>query len=183
VKNITGDLNFGLSSSGDDVNLYDPQGNLIDFVNYTPNPPWPTDANGTGASIALTSPFLDNNLGENWKASLNGGTPGERNFVTDVNSTEEDPSTGCSLSCFPNPFRDYTTIRIEVSRPGKYKLEVYDLQGRLLKTLTDQTLKPGPYSIDWAGNSSTSGFLKGGIYIIRLSGVNQIRNLKVIYLD
>lgn len=183
VKNITGDLNFGLSSSGDDVNLYDPQGNLIDFVNYTPNPPWPTDANGTGASIALTSPFLDNNLGENWKASLNGGTPGERNFVTDVNSTEEDPSTGCSLSCFPNPFRDYTTIRIEVSRPGKYKLEVYDLQGRLIKTLTDQTLKPGPYSIDWAGNSSTRGLLKGGIYIIRLSGANQIRNLKVIYLD
>jgi hypothetical protein len=183
VKNVTGDLNFGLSSSGDDVNLYDPQKNLIDFLSYTPNRPWPTDANGTGASIALTSPFLDNNAGENWKSSLYGGTPGERNFVTAVTSPEENPSTGSSLTCFPNPFHDYTTIRINVSRPGKYKLEVYDLQGRLVKTLADQILKPGPYSIDWAGNSSTGGLMNGGIYIIRLSGANQIHNLKVVFLQ
>ena len=44
VSNITGDMAFGLSSSGDDINLYDADGNLVDFVSYTSNAPWPTDA-------------------------------------------------------------------------------------------------------------------------------------------
>lgn len=182
VKNATGDFNFGLSSSGDDINLFDPQKNLIDFLSYTPNSPWPTDANGTGASIALLSPFLDNNAGKNWKAGTDGGTPGERNFLTDVASTDENSSAGCTLSCFPNPFRDYTTIWVEVDKPGKYRLEVYDLQGRLMETLADKVFEPGSYSVDWGSKNSQNEMVKGGIYIIRLSGTSRICNLKVIYL-
>ena len=182
VKNATGNMNFGLSSSGDDVNLYDPQGNLVDFVKFTTKSPWPTDANGTGSTIALLSPFLDNNAGKNWKAGIDGGTPGERNFLTDVASTNENPSAGCTLSCFPNPFRDYTTIWIEVNRPGRYKLEVYDLQGRLLETLADKVFEPGSFSVDWGSKSSLNEMVKGGIYIIRRSGLSQVCNLKVIYL-
>jgi hypothetical protein len=183
VKNTTGDMNFGLSSSGDDINLFDPQGNLIDFVNFTPNPPWPTDANGTGASIELINPILDNNAGNNWRSRSDGGTPGERNFLTDVTSPDENSLSGCTLSCFPNPFRDYTTIRVEVIKPGKYKLEIYDLQGRLLKILADQIFEPGPYYIDWGGKNSIKGLLQAGVYIIRFSGVNQVCNLKVVYLE
>jgi hypothetical protein len=183
VKNAIGDLNFGLSSSGDDINLFDPQGNTVDFVKYSPNAPWPTDANGTGASIALISPSLDNNTGENWRSVIDGGTPGERNFLPDVNSLNENPSSGSALSCFPNPFSDFTTIRIEISDPGRYKLEVYDLQGRLQRIIADQTLNSGQYYVDWGGQDSRDGLLKGGIYIIRLSGAKLIRNLKVIHMD
>jgi hypothetical protein len=182
VKNTIGDMNFGLSSSGDDINLFDPQKNLSDFVSFTPNPPWPTDANGTGASIELLNPLMDNNMGNNWRSKPDGGSPGERNFLTEVNSPEENYLSGCTLNCFPNPFRDYTTIRIEVSKPGRYKLEVYDLQGRLIKIMADRILEPGPYSIDWGGKNSINGLLQGGVYIIRLSGANRICNLKVIYL-
>jgi hypothetical protein len=183
VKNVTGDLNFGLSSSGDDINLYDPQRNMIDFVNFTPNAPWPTDANGTGSSIELISPFLDNNAGVNWRTGPYGGTPGERNFVTGVTSTEGNSSSGCTMSCFPNPFRDFTTIRIEIINPGRYKLEVYDMQGRLLRILSDKVLAPGTYSVEWGGKDSINGLLKSGVYIIRLSGATQICNLKVIYME
>jgi hypothetical protein len=182
VKNVIGNMNFGLSSSGDDINLYDPQGNLIDFVNFTPNPPWPTDANGTGASIELVNPLRDNNEGYNWRSKPSGGTPGERNILTNITSPDENPSTGCTLSSFPNPFRDYTTIWFEVEKTGKYKLEVYDLQGRLLQTLADQIYEPGPYYYDWAGKNSNSGLLQEGVYILRLSGANQNCILKVVYL-
>ena len=47
VTNSTGDMEFGLSSSGDEINLYDPEGNLVDFVNYDIVSPWPTDVNAT----------------------------------------------------------------------------------------------------------------------------------------
>jgi hypothetical protein len=182
IKNMTGDMDFGLSSTGDEINLFDPQGNLIDFVKYTPNAPWPTDANGTGASIELTDPFKDNNIGANWKSRYDGGTPGERNFLTDINTPDES-SPGFTLSCFPNPFRDFTTLSIEVNRPGRYTLEVYDLQGRLLKIITDQGFEPGQYFLEWDGKDSFGRLAKSGIYIIRLSGAGMSQNLKVIYLD
>jgi hypothetical protein len=99
-----------------------------------------------------------------------------------VASTDANPSAGSKLSCFPNPFRDYTTIWIEINRPGRYKFEVYDLQGRLMETLADKIFEPGSYSVDWGSKNSQSEMVKGGIYIIRLSGTSQICNLKVIYL-
>jgi hypothetical protein len=182
IKNITGDMNFGLSSGGDKIYLFDPQKNLIDFVNFSPYSPWPTDANGTGASIELTDPFKDNNIGSNWKSKYDGGTPGERSFLTDVTVPDDNSNMDHILSCFPNPFYDYTTIRIEVSIQGNYKLEVYDPQGRLLKTLADQKLEPGPYIIEWNGSSSRGEPVNGGVYIIRLSGPNVKSNIKAIYL-
>jgi hypothetical protein len=182
VKNATGNMNFGLSSSGDDINLFDPQGKLIDFVNFTANPPWPTDANGTGATIELVNPLRDNNAGNNWKSRASGGTPGVRNILTSLTSPDENTSSGCTLSSFPNPFRDYTTIWFEIMKSGRYKLEIFDLQGNLLNTLADQIFEPGPYYYDWGGKNSASGLLQGGVYIIRLSGVNQNCILKVIYL-
>jgi hypothetical protein len=182
IKNITGNMNFGLSSAGDKIYLFDPQKNLIDFVNFSPYSPWPTDANGTGASIELTDPFKDNNIGSNWKSKYDGGTPGERSFLTDVTVPDDNSYMDHILSCFPNPFYDYTAIRIEVSIQGNYKLEVYDLQGRLMKILADQKLQPGSYIIEWDGSSSGGVSVNGGVYIIRLSGPNVKSNIKTIYL-
>jgi hypothetical protein len=183
VKNTTGDMDFGLSSTGDDINLYDPEGNLIDFVNYSVNPPWPTDASGTGASIELTDPFRDNNLGQNWRSNHDGGSPGEKNIITGINE-ENDLSAGNNiLSCFPNPFRDFTTIYFEVVTPGKYQVQVFDMQGRLLKVVADKVFVPGSYTIDWDGKDSGGGSAKGGVYIIRMSGKTINRNIKVVYLD
>jgi hypothetical protein len=183
IVNTTGDMNFGLSSTGDDVNLFDSEGNLIDFVNYTPNLPWPTDANGTGASIELVNPLTDNNKGSNWKSSSDGGTPGKLNLRTlPPEGTNEFPPTGCSLSCFPNPFQDYTTLRIEAPVFGKYKIEVYDLAGRLLNILADQIVESGAYYIYWDGRDFNNGMLPGGVYIIRMSGEKQDCNIKVIII-
>ncbi len=183
TKNPAGDMDFGLSSSGDDVNLFDPNGNLIDFVNYTVNSPWPTDANGTGATIELLDPFRDNNLGQNWRSKYDGGSPGEKNIITGIEDNDFNSGLGVVLNCFPNPFRDFTTIYVEVSEPGKYQLQVFDLQGRLLKVLADHIFEPGSYNIDWDGRDSAGGSAKGGVYIVRLSGADMSRNIKVVYLD
>lgn len=183
TKNFSGNMGFGLSSSGDDINLYDPSRNLVDFVNYTVNSPWPTDANGTGATIELIDPFRDNNLGQNWRSKYDGGSPGEKNIITGIEYTDDNSVHETVLSCFPNPFRDFTTIFVEVGKPGKYLLQVYDLQGRLIKILADHLFEPGSYTIDWDGRDSAGGSVKGGVYIIRLSGINLSQNIKVVCLE
>ena len=81
VADFVGDFVFGLKSEGDQVRLFDSSGLLVDKVEYDNIPPWPTEPDGTGQTLELIHPSLDNTLGENWAASNGNGTPGERNSV------------------------------------------------------------------------------------------------------
>ena len=64
----------------DEVVLHDSLGRTIDSVHYSYLPPWPTEPAGGGPSLELSSPFLDNNDGNNWHSSYEKyGTPGEPN--------------------------------------------------------------------------------------------------------
>jgi hypothetical protein len=182
IINITGDMGFGLSSSGDDINLYDADGNLVDFVSYSPDSPWPTDPNITGTSIELTDPLSDNNSGRNWKSGLIGGTPGIINFQNVTQDTTPGLPESCRLTCYPNPFSDYTTMRVEVSVAGRYRIEIYNTQGKLMSTISDQNIDAGEYYIDWYGKSANNAPLPEGVYIVRLTGENQHYTTRVIIL-
>lgn len=81
----------GLSNNGELLWLVDENGGLIDSVRYDDSAPWPTEPDGMGPSLELTSAALDNNDGMSWKASewltgvtINGmdvkGTPGAENI-------------------------------------------------------------------------------------------------------
>ena len=58
-----------LSNEGEDVTLKDAQGTTIDTVDYGVGFPWPLAARGTGASMELIHPSLDNSVGASWRAS------------------------------------------------------------------------------------------------------------------
>ena len=76
-----GDLSFGLGGGSDFVRLFNPDGLLIDFVEYDDDEPWPILADGNGPTLELKHPSLDNSIGENWLASNGYGTPGSINSV------------------------------------------------------------------------------------------------------
>lgn len=69
-----------LGNSGELVQLLDPNGLLVDEVNYSDGGAWPVEADGTGPSLELINYDLDNNDGANWCANgpVN-GTPGAQN--------------------------------------------------------------------------------------------------------
>jgi len=79
VNPYYGDLGFGLGGGGDIVRLFDYNGLLVDIVEYDDIAPWDTLADGTGPTLELNHPSLDNTLGENWSASQGYGTPGAVN--------------------------------------------------------------------------------------------------------
>jgi len=74
-----------LSNDGEQVTLRDGSDRKIDEVDYGVGFPWPTAANGAGASMELIHPFLDNDLGGSWRASTV-PSPGSMNvaFTTNV---------------------------------------------------------------------------------------------------
>jgi hypothetical protein len=79
VSPYYGDLGFGLGGGSDFVRLFDSSGLLVDIVEYDDVAPWDTLADGSGPTLELNHPSLDNTLGENWSASENYGTPGAVN--------------------------------------------------------------------------------------------------------
>jgi len=75
---------YSLGNGGDSLHLFDAAGGVQDFMAYDDLAPWPTAANGTGPSLELIYPGLDNSLPSSWAASTNpppNGTPGSQNSV------------------------------------------------------------------------------------------------------
>ena len=79
VNPYYGDLGFGLGGGGDIIRLFDYNGLLVDIVEYDDIAPWDTLADGSGPTLELNHPSLDNSLGESWSASQGYGTPGAVN--------------------------------------------------------------------------------------------------------
>lgn len=75
---VIGQYGGKLDNSGDDIAILD-GARTVDAVSYLPDTPWPAAANGTGPSLELNSPALDNSDPANWHASSNSGTPDAQN--------------------------------------------------------------------------------------------------------
>lgn len=103
-------------------------------------------------------------------------------FVDTPLTTEidEQPGTTGNLSLlqnFPNPFQSTTTIKFQVKEQGSVSLKVFDLGGREVATLVNDTKPAGEYSVEW----NSSG-LPCGIYLVRLEN-NNITKVKKMVLQ
>jgi len=75
---VIGQYSDGLDDTADSIQLIDGT-RTVDAVAYTNTAPWPAAAAGTGPSMELNDPGLDNSVGSSWHASSNSGTPGAVN--------------------------------------------------------------------------------------------------------
>jgi hypothetical protein len=58
---------------------------------------------------------------------------------------------------FPNPFNPVTNIRFDIPKQTNVRLSVYDILGREVEVLVNNTLKPGTYKADWHADKYSSG--------------------------
>jgi hypothetical protein len=76
------------------------------------------------------------------------------------------------LQNFPNPFRSSTTLAFTVAGSGgslkPVTVAIFDVEGRLIRTLVDTDLAPGPYAVAWDGRDSKGGACPAGLYMYRL---------------
>lgn len=76
VSNYLGTFGFGLGNNGDNIRLYDPQGNLFLFIEYADSLPWHPAAAGSGRTLELRSVGLDPNDPNSWFVGCMFGSPG-----------------------------------------------------------------------------------------------------------
>jgi hypothetical protein len=68
----------------------------------------------------------------------------------------------------PSPFDDLTTVRFGVAVSGKVTLRVYDLCGRVVRTLVDNVLHAGPHVATWDGTTDRGTRAASGVYFIKM---------------
>jgi hypothetical protein len=85
--------------------------------------------------------------------------------ATDVADVPPPPGLGPNR---PNPFNPATTIDVVLPVAGNVELGVFDVAGRRLTTLADETLPAGRHSFRWDGTDARGRRLPSGLYICRL---------------
>ena len=84
------------------------------------------------------------------------------------------------LRAYPNPFNPQTTLRYETGRSGPVRIDIYDLQGRLIRTLLDETLPAGVYATVWNGRTRAGTTAPSGIYFGHLASVGGDHTIKLM---
>jgi len=69
---------------------------------------------------------------------------------------------------YPNPFNPVTTIKYQLPKASKVKLEIYNILGQKVKTLIDSEQPADYYEIKWAGDNNHGIKVGSGIYIYRI---------------
>jgi len=170
--------NFTLSNN-DEVILTDSSGTILDQVHYTSS--WTYES---GVSMETHDTELDNNLRENWFASVvqygNGdyGTPARDWQSLDVSKNPKNlPPRFSLLGSFPNPFNSSTSIRFDVFIPGRYIIRAYTLNGSFIETLFESDLDQGSYDFRWVAENVSSG-----VYLLSMESATGTDIKKVLYL-
>ncbi len=68
----------------------------------------------------------------------------------------------------PNPFNPRTIISFELARTGPVSLNIYDLRGRLVRTLVDSDLPAGYHDVTWDGLDRSGKMSASGVYFTKL---------------
>ncbi|MDR9367331.1 MAG: T9SS type A sorting domain-containing protein, partial [Balneolaceae bacterium] len=75
---------------------------------------------------------------------------------------------------YPNPFNPTTQISYSIPQQSDVLLEVYDLTGKLITTLVNETVSSGTHSVTFDAEN-----LSSGVYMYRLQTANRVLSRKL----
>jgi len=84
------------------------------------------------------------------------------------------PGAARLLAPVPNPANPASVLGFDLAAPGPARLRLYDLRGRLLRTLVDATLPAGPHRALWDGTDDAGRRQAAGVYLLRLEAGGQV---------
>jgi YVTN family beta-propeller protein len=86
------------------------------------------------------------------------------------------------LRSFPNPFNQSAKIRFAIAKPAHVRLALYDVRGRLVRTIIDEARGPGVHTVVWEGRDRRGRRVASGIYFCRLEAGALVDTQKMLLL-
>ena len=82
----------------------------------------------------------------------------------------------------PNPFNPTTTIRFDIGAATHVSLRIYDVSGRVVRTLVERDMPQAQHSVVWDGMNDAGDQVSSGVYLYRLSAGNFSAVRKMVML-
>ena len=92
------------------------------------------------------------------------------------------PSEYALFQNYPNPFNPSTQISFDIPKSEFVTLRVYNLLGQDVKTLINQSMVPGRYTVEWNGNDMLNNDVASGVYFYELRGESFISRKKMLLI-
>lgn len=165
-----------LSNDGEAIVLSNASAQEMDRVAYDDAGAWPISPDGTGPSLELIAPTLDNSLASSWQASyVDGGTPRAANSTAPVVEAADSPHAFALAPAWPNPFNPSTTLAFTLSQAQAVELAVFDLAGRRVAVLAQGLRSAGTHQVVFQAQG-----LASGLYFARLQGEGRLESQRLV---
>ena len=89
-------------------------------------------------------------------------------YSLDVNEETNIPIISHLKGNYPNPFNPDTIISFSLKAKEQVSIKVYDIRGRLVKTLIEEQLPAGEHIIVWDGTNNSGNLVASGIYFSKM---------------
>lgn len=130
------------------------------FVNVS------TAAHPVTSSMGLLVCTGNDTRGEVWQNLITLG-PAKHQVETETSSLVADEDFD-GVQVFPNPFNPHTSFRFKLKDTQPVKLQIFNLNGQLVRTLIDEAMLPGVYQKRWNGRNQNGNPVASGLYLYRL---------------
>ena len=85
-----------------------------------------------------------------------------------IEPVAEEAAGSVSLAAAPNPFAGETVIRYDLPERSVVRLEIFDIEGRLVRTLVHAVRPAGRHSVAWSGCDERGRAVGPGLFFIRM---------------
>jgi flagellar hook assembly protein FlgD len=93
------------------------------------------------------------------------------------------PKTYAVYQNVPNPFNPTTVIHYDVpAGQGKVTIRIFDVGGRLVRTLLDDPQSAGQKIVTWNGRDDGGQSVASGVYFYRMTAPGYERTRKMVLL-
>jgi hypothetical protein len=82
----------------------------------------------------------------------------------------------------PNPFNPSTTLRFDLQQAGPVELTIYDVSGRRVRTLVQETRAEGPHQVIWRGLDESGRQVASGVYLYKLKAGSFVETRRMVLL-
>ena len=92
------------------------------------------------------------------------------------------PTEFSLIQNYPNPFNPKTNIRFALPKDSFVKLNVYDVNGKLVDEIVNDYLQLGLHNIEWGGLDTYGREVSSGIYFYRIEASGYTKTYKMVFV-